>query len=898
MTHYLSEVTHLRLEQREPIAESDASVVQHTHDFTGQMRCACVAEKGKGIIEVWSGSIDGGLDVRRGLNGYPFKNLIPKPVANVHVHALCALESQMWVGFSTGQIAVYDTKTFNKMHDKRAHHGVVTALFAVDGQMFSGGCDWQVYGWNSLFTKTHQFSGHTNGVRCLTGLGDSLYSGGDDGLVFSWHLHSNMVKEPLWPIKAHDASVRAMAVNSVYLFTSSNDGTLKVWNTQTAQLVRILDERAAVISSLFVETACRQLWAGSSDGVISVFDTETLTTHAVLPHHRTANVALVLPVARANSLKMWSVTSKGVRFWYVDSDLRDAELNALIDMENELQVPVETFRQRIVHNYNQLELCKSELKTLEERDVKKKEDLAAVLGRDAAVQDKRTAVARLSLWLRRLELARSREDASVLCYSLVEQDHRMSIFRKWQRFTWHRSIHNKRRTMEKLVTNISNGVLQRQFVDKLTTYSEACARKAASELKATTLARSTERSVVASYFMQWSLFHQQQMTSMKATAAQYIEHKLRVDAAETEDAHQKRLQAVDRFHRERQEGVAASLNSSVETALLSRYMTQWSRQVLSSRRRRTQESSSSVLAQVNNMRIIRECFQKMSSFPSAKRLECTSHQLQDTLERIAYIEDHIAENAHSTEEALEQELRRKQLELVRLMEQNAAIDATIATLQRQKRSLQRAALREVTVDKSTPIVDQLSKAMFFLKARGASTFFDVEEVVAAKALVKEQGVEKTMSSGIAGIRRVCARLIKPEELKEKSEPEWFVGDLLTKLKKKSVLRCATFLVRIVTAFDSVSQDQLLAWTVEGGEGEALWSKKHKFNDEIVSNIGILVEIAQRSYRYRRNEDPITGLAKSKAERPLRKVFVGRKAPKKIVKKVKKQRKTPANALEQ
>ncbi|CUG93014.1 Hypothetical protein, putative, partial [Bodo saltans] len=87
MAHYLSDVTHLRLELRWSEEDGAQRGIAHTHDFTGQIRCVEVIPREAPHVEIWTGDTDGTLTVRRGLDGRPVR-AVPPLGYNIFIYCL------------------------------------------------------------------------------------------------------------------------------------------------------------------------------------------------------------------------------------------------------------------------------------------------------------------------------------------------------------------------------------------------------------------------------------------------------------------------------------------------------------------------------------------------------------------------------------------------------------------------------------------------------------------------------------------------------------------------------------------------------------------------------------------------------------------------------------------
>ena len=150
MAHFLSDVTHLRLELRgdDPVCGQDDRSVVHTHDFSSPIRCFDVVPRNDEYMDgvvVWSGDTNGALTIRKGIDGQPIRQ-VPPP-RNVYIYSLLCLPPYVWVGQSDGYMLIFSTESYQKMYEVKAHSGCINCIFSHFGFIFSGGGDWQIVKW-------------------------------------------------------------------------------------------------------------------------------------------------------------------------------------------------------------------------------------------------------------------------------------------------------------------------------------------------------------------------------------------------------------------------------------------------------------------------------------------------------------------------------------------------------------------------------------------------------------------------------------------------------------------------------------------------------------------------------------------------------------------------------
>lgn len=115
-------------------------------------------------------------------------------------------------------------------------------------------------------------SGHTDGVMCLQFCDSSniLVTGSYDKTVRIWNLETGEVVRVL---TGHSRCVRALQFDDAKLVTGSMDHTLKIWSLQTGQCIRTLEGHTDGIVSLHFDS--KILASGSVDTTVKVWNFET-----------------------------------------------------------------------------------------------------------------------------------------------------------------------------------------------------------------------------------------------------------------------------------------------------------------------------------------------------------------------------------------------------------------------------------------------------------------------------------------------------------------------------------------------------------------------------------------------------------------------------------------------
>jgi WD40 repeat protein len=128
-------------------------------------------------------------------------------VANAHLRSLCTLPTapqQLLIGTSENTILAFDIRARKTLHHWTAHENSVFALMA-----------------------------HPTGAYLL--------SGGRDAHLCVWDMQQNWAA--IARIPAHNFTINdiAFAPNAALFATASRDKTIKIWDSQTFQLLKVID---------------------------------------------------------------------------------------------------------------------------------------------------------------------------------------------------------------------------------------------------------------------------------------------------------------------------------------------------------------------------------------------------------------------------------------------------------------------------------------------------------------------------------------------------------------------------------------------------------------------------------------------------------------------------------
>lgn len=205
------------------------------------------------------------------------------------------------------------------------HLGYIWALLKFDDDtILSGGRDKEIKVWNAGGEQHQSLKGHDNSILCIEKVNDNtIITGSRDQRIIVWqrglgqdfrlsatiHVHSAVVlslcrltetsfvsssgDNTVQVVNLDGSIVRTFTEHSNWVWkvirlqegiiaTSSEDGTIKIWDIKLERYIQTFKEKSSVISLAFLEGS-RQLISGNLEGEISV---RTLTADFTEQDHK------------------------------------------------------------------------------------------------------------------------------------------------------------------------------------------------------------------------------------------------------------------------------------------------------------------------------------------------------------------------------------------------------------------------------------------------------------------------------------------------------------------------------------------------------------------------------------------------------------------------------------
>lgn len=190
------------------------------------------------------------------------------------IYAICLHNEQLITGGGDGQIKVWGITNLSLLHQiTQSNKSTRCLALSPDGSTIAAGySDFSIRFFNtSNYQLQHTISAHTNSVFTVAYSpdGKELLSGGRDVMLRSWLVNDHFQMEV--DIPAHTLHINRIAFNpSGNLFaTVSMDKTIKVWDTEHFQLLKVIDKvrhdghTSSINTCLWINN--HQLLTGSDD---------------------------------------------------------------------------------------------------------------------------------------------------------------------------------------------------------------------------------------------------------------------------------------------------------------------------------------------------------------------------------------------------------------------------------------------------------------------------------------------------------------------------------------------------------------------------------------------------------------------------------------------------------
>ncbi|KAG6819744.1 hypothetical protein H0H93_009091 [Arthromyces matolae] len=177
-----------------------------------------------------------------------------------------------------GQVRIWDTFNGAQVLCFEGHEGPVKSIeYSPDSSYIaSGGADTTILVWDSVSgSKISTLRGHKSTVNSVVFSNDgrSIASGSADCTVRIWDVLENKEeKEELASFSGHLDQVTCVAflADGSRVLSGSMDSTIRLWDLKTNSIVTVIDSASTVLSLAISSTQQSIFLSGSSDGIITI----------------------------------------------------------------------------------------------------------------------------------------------------------------------------------------------------------------------------------------------------------------------------------------------------------------------------------------------------------------------------------------------------------------------------------------------------------------------------------------------------------------------------------------------------------------------------------------------------------------------------------------------------
>ncbi|KAG9070336.1 hypothetical protein KI688_009673 [Linnemannia hyalina] len=198
-------------------------------------------------------------------------------------------------------IGIYDTSTWERIHLITVSDNVRSVVFSPDSRRIVSGCEngavqlWDCtsgkevlgrYPWSQSWIEPLGIKRHTHCIRSLaySPCGKRIASASNDKTVRLWNSETAAC---LFVLEGHTewvASVR-FSPDGRQLVSGSGDGTIRFWDSEMGEPGVVLSPSLGVIASLAISPDCRWVASGHADGDVQLWDMHSGSPGPVLQGH-------------------------------------------------------------------------------------------------------------------------------------------------------------------------------------------------------------------------------------------------------------------------------------------------------------------------------------------------------------------------------------------------------------------------------------------------------------------------------------------------------------------------------------------------------------------------------------------------------------------------------------
>ncbi len=195
------------------------------------------------------------------------------PTKGLSIFSITFVGPNAWIGHNEGLITVVDIATKSVVkHIKASATSVRCFCVLADDRVAVGYSDGFVRIFDSEYQLVRDFKAHDSSVFSLQSRGGELYSVGKDARIKRWSNDFQLLNEVIGHIYAiHDIQ---FSPDGKWFATASMDKTVKVWESETLALRKVLD---ASRHGGHKNSVNKLIWSSFDDLLVSASDDKNLS---------------------------------------------------------------------------------------------------------------------------------------------------------------------------------------------------------------------------------------------------------------------------------------------------------------------------------------------------------------------------------------------------------------------------------------------------------------------------------------------------------------------------------------------------------------------------------------------------------------------------------------------
>ena len=195
------------------------------------------------------------------------------PTKGLSIFSIAFVGPNAWIGHNEGLITVVDMATKSVVkHIKASASSARCFCVLADDRVAVGYSDGFVRVFDADFQLIHSFKAHDSSVFSLQSRGGDLYSVGKDARIKRWSSDFSLLNEVIGHIYAiHDIQ---FSPDGKWFATASMDKTVKVWESETLTLRKVLD---ASRHGGHKNSVNKLIWSSFDDLLVSASDDKNLS---------------------------------------------------------------------------------------------------------------------------------------------------------------------------------------------------------------------------------------------------------------------------------------------------------------------------------------------------------------------------------------------------------------------------------------------------------------------------------------------------------------------------------------------------------------------------------------------------------------------------------------------